>query len=250
MKLWGAGLAVSVALLAPAAGAEVRLSSGDTCTASGSGTSYGMTITLPSNASEQGGFAFGASGVTVKSIKDAGNPGIFSTQNLPVNTTGAWLLTSPQAVPGSSVTPALATSGPVTGSFTVVPGTATTGGATMTYLDPIRCALVKGTPSPSNKFTVQQRVTYDSATGSWYVYVTVPGRGKVSIGAKGTQKSLIHDRTDTASRAGKVRLPLDPTTAGKAALKATGSIKLRLIIEFSPKGGKPANKALTLTLKK
>jgi hypothetical protein len=153
--------------------------------------------------------------------------GGFSTQNLPAYTTAAWV--QMDAKPGASVTASLTTSGPVTGSFTVVPATATTGGAPMTYLDPVVCPLIKGTPLPSNRFTVQTRVTYDAALGSWYMYVTVPGPGRVNIGSKGT---------------------LVPTTAGKAALKSAGSIRLRLIVEFSPKNGKPANKVLALTLTK
>ena len=45
-------------------------------------------------------------------------------------------------------------------------------------------------------------------------------------------------------------LTLRPTAAGMAALSTAGKIKLSLNIEFSPTNGKPANKLVSLTLKK
>ena len=121
-------LFVPVAFLASSAAAVSQLPSGDTCTASGDGNSYTLTITLPPNASPQGAFAFGAKGAKVTNINVAGDVGSLSTQNLPPNTTGEWLMASPPR-PGESVTAVLSTSSRVTGSFRVIAASAPPSGA-------------------------------------------------------------------------------------------------------------------------
>jgi hypothetical protein len=101
-RLVGAGIAAltSTGLLAATSDAAIQSQTGDTCVVNGNGTAYTVVINLPPNAPEQGGFAFGASGVKITNVRisdTAGSGGNLSTQNLP------------------------ATSAPVTGSFTVVP---------------------------------------------------------------------------------------------------------------------------------
>jgi hypothetical protein len=240
---------VAAILFAMPAGARTQASSGDTCTATGNGTAYTLSITLPSNAVEQGAFAFGApGGVSVTGIKITGNPGKYSTDNLPANTSAGWILTNPTYVPpGSQVSAVVTVTKSITGSFTVVPATATTNGQAMTYFDPIACSIAKGTAPPSNKFTVQQHFVW--AGGMWHTFATVPGAGRLNVGGKGTQKPLIRTRTVKVS-GGKTKLSIVPTSLGKARLAATGSLKLTLLVEFSPTGGTPANKSFAVTLKK
>ena len=256
-KLWGVALAMFVpaAFLAGTSSALVQSPSGDTCTATGSGTSFALNISVPASGPAQGGFAVGASGASVTNIEISGNVGTLSTQNLPVNTTGEWLLTSP-ATAGGSITANLTMSGPVTGPFTVV---AANSPAT-TYTDPFRCAVSTVSAMPSNAFKVNQHVTYDSVAHAWHLAVTVPGRGAVSAlqlvttavgtGTKSVvAKSLVQARQVVATSAGKFTLTLRPTATGDVALKAAGSIELKLNVSFSPKGGKLASKVIDLTLR-
>jgi hypothetical protein len=234
--------ALLVASQAPAA------PSGDTCTATGNGTAYALAITLPSNAVEQGAFAVGAPGANVTGIKITGNPGTFSTANLPAGTSATWLLSDPTYVaPGSEVDAIVTTTHSVTGSFTVVPATAMTNGQAITYLDPVQCAIVKGTAPPSTKFSVQLHFTFSA--GTWHFFVTVPGTGRVTIAGKSSPKLLIRTRT-IAVKSGKARLTIIPTAAGKTALAANGSLKLTLVVEFAPTGGKSATKSFAVTLRK
>jgi hypothetical protein len=227
---------------------------GDTCVANGIGTSYQLLITVPSAAPQQGGFAFGSPGIKVTNIDMSDNAygggggiqgGALSTRNLPPNTTAAWLLGTPPAGPGASITATLRTSGPATGSFTVVPANT----QHTAYFDPFSCTLTK--PASSNKFTVKAHFTYIPAAGTWRSFVTVPGPGLVTFKqSNGTTKPLIHGGKISLKGPSTVRLSLEPTAAGNAALKATGSIKLKLSVEFTPTNGKPAGKILTLSLTK
>ena len=252
-RFWGVlmGVFVPAVFLAATSGAVVQSPTGDTCSASGNGTAYTLNITIPGNAPQQGGFAFGAPGTTVTNINVAATKGTFSTQNLPANTTGEWLPANP-APPGSSIIASLTTSGPVTGSFTVVAANS----PPSTYFNPFLCSLANR-PVSSNAFTAEQHFTYDSVTGTWHELVTVPGPGKLIFNqvfkhkqTPAASKPLIQSGMLSVKSAGKVKLTLKPTAAGKAALKAIGSIKLNLSIEFSPKNGKPASKVLGLTLTK
>ena len=169
-------LFVPAAFLVSTAGAASQLPSGDTCTASGDGNSYTLTITLPPNASPQGGFAFGAKGVKVTNINVAGEVGSLSTQSLPPNTTGEWLTASPPR-PGESVTAVLTTSGRVTGSFRVIAASSPPSGS---FFKEVLCAVQHGSPVSSNLFTVNPNVSYDAAARAWHLHVTVPGAGTVT----------------------------------------------------------------------
>jgi hypothetical protein len=252
---------VLVAALAPASSAKSLAPSGDTCSATGSGTTYTLAVTLPSSAAEQGAFAVGASGVTVSSIGAPGNQGSFSTTGLPARTTGAWVLSGPGAPPGSTVTLALTLSGSFAGtSFTVVPATSTSSSPQVTYYDPVTCSVTR-TVIPSNKFTIHYPVKYVSAARVWHLTVTTAGAGTVSateleptVGtlapSQKTAKSLVQARSKTMKTGGTVTLTLRPTAKGLAALKSNhGSIKVKLTIGFAPKDGKSRTKVISLTLK-
>jgi hypothetical protein len=242
-----AGLLVSAGPLAAISNAAINAPTGDTCVANGTGTAYTIGITLGANSPEQDGFAFGAQGGTVTRVNIGGvSGGTTSTSNLPANTNLAWLLGSPSAVPGASVTVSVTTSGPISSSFTVVPYDQVHNA----WFDPVRCAVSKGTPVPSNKFTIQSRFTYSARAQAWSFFVTLPGPGKVNVNQSGGAKLLITGGRVSATHAGKVKLTLRTTAAGRKALAASGSLKLKLSIEFSPTNGKPGTKVLTVTLKK
>jgi hypothetical protein len=136
----------------------------------------------------------------------------------------------------------------ISGSITVVPASATTNGAPMTFYDPIACTVVKGAPTPVTKFVVHGPFVYLKSQKLWQSYVSVPGPGRVNIGAKGSPKPLIHDRTYAARGAGKVKISLVPTNAGIKAV-ADGKMQVKLNVEFSPRGGTPRGKIVPLTLR-
>jgi hypothetical protein len=244
------------ASLAGAAGATTRSPSGDTCTATGTGTAYTLNITIPSGTPQQFGFAFGAAGTAVTNIDVPGSDGTFSSQNVPSSTTGAWVTLSP-LMPGSAVA-SLTTRAPVTGAFRVVPASSTQS----TFLDPITCTLSPSlTPVPSSAFTVNHHVTYDSKAHGWHLGVAISGRGTVSalqleptVGTTSskslTAKSLVQARNAGLKSRGTVTLLLKPTALGSKTLAAKGSISVKLSVIFAPTGGKSATKVVSLNLKR
>jgi hypothetical protein len=241
----GFGLFVSAAFFV-AGGAAAP--SGDTCAVTGSGTTYTVVVNLPSNAAEQGAFAFGApGGVTTSVVAAQSSPGSVLTTGLPASTTSAL---ATEAVPGSSVTASLTTSAAVTGSLTVVPGNSDH----TTWFDPIACQS-SGTSVASSNFTLQKTANYNATTGLWDELVSVPGSGKLIYAqrttvTKGIPRPLIGSGNVTASKSGTVTLALKATPSGIAQLKKTGVLKLSLSIEFTPRGGRPVDKTVTLTLRK
>jgi hypothetical protein len=250
-RFWAVALGVfaPAAFLAANSGAVTHAPSGDTCSVTGSGTSYTLVINLPENAAEQGSFAFGAPGAKVMNINAPGTGGALATDNLPANTSAAWHLTA-ALVPGQSLTASLATSAPVTGSFRVVPGDA----RHTTWYDAVVCAVAK-VPVVSNKFTVHKPFAYNRASGTWRGTVTVPGPGRViynhrTLATGGTPSPLVWSGKVTTWKAGTVAITLKPTPAGRTMLARSGAIKLSLTVQFSPKNGKPASKLMTLALRK
>lgn len=248
------GLLVPAVVLVVPAGAAVQAPTGDTCAASGAGTTYTLVITLPANAAPQGGFAFGATGVKVTSVDIPGNTGTTSTENLPADTTGQWLMANTPR-PGESVSAVLRTSRAVTGSFRVV---ATSSPPSGPSFKPFLCE-VSRTNVAANAFTVNQHVTYDSTAGAWHLAVTVPGPGTVTgiqavamaagSGSKAVAaKSLVQSRKVVAKSAGVYTLTLRPTSGGLAALASSGSIKLEMTVAFNPADGRSASRVLSLTL--
>ena len=251
------GVFVSAMVAVAPVAAAGQASTGDTCTAAGSGSSYTLTITLAANAPQQGGFAFGARGVKVTNINITGETGSLSTLSLPPNTTGQWLMSNPPR-PGESVTAVLATSGPVTGAFRVIAASSPPSG---TFFAEFLCPVSHGTPVPSNVFTIGKQVTYSSVARAWHLRVTVPGPGTVTgIQAVATAAgsgskpvagmASIQSRTLVATSAGTFTLTLRPNALGNTALTKSGSIKLKLIVAFNPKDGKSAAKVMALNLKK
>jgi hypothetical protein len=247
-------LAMFAAVFAPAGGAMVKAAaSGDTCTATGTGSEYTLHITIPAG-SQQYGFAFGASGATVTNADIPGTDGSFSTQNLAPNTTGAWLTRSP--VTGSPDA-TLTLTGSAGGSFTIVPSSA----KQTAYLAPVTCKATVVTATPSVTFSVDHTVKYVPALHAWHLSVKAPGAGTISArqllptvgtgGAKSvTAKSLVQSRRIVAKSGGTFVLTLRSTPAGVAKLASAGSIKANMSVTFDAANGKSASKQLTLTLRK
>jgi hypothetical protein len=246
------GVSALAAAVATGSGAVATAPTGDTCTVNGSGTAYTITIVLPANAPEQGAFAIRSAGHTIVKLDVASNSGMLSKSSGPTGKTTAWVLDN-SAVPGATVSAAVTTDTPLIGksTFIVTPGSMDRS----SWYDAILCQFPKGTPVPSNDFKAQKNAIYNAVSGTWREAVTVPGPGRVNfvhrtIAAGGTPRPLIKAGAISVSKAGKAMLTLRPTPAGMAALSSTGAIKLSLNIEYSPKNGKPANKAIALTLRK
>jgi hypothetical protein len=242
-------------LIASGAGAATGAAqTGDTCTATGSGTAYTLNVTIPSGAPQQFGFAFGAS-AHVTNVNVAGLTGSLVSQNLPSNTTQAWITESP-LLPGSAVA-SLATSAGVKGSFVVVPASSAQGA----FDDAITCTLAPGKTVASGAFTVSSHASYVASAGGWRLVVSIGAAGTVSAneleptsGTAGskqtTAKSLVQARKSILKSPGKVTLTLKPTAQGEKSLSSTGAIKLKLDVAFAPTGGKSSTKIVTLTLKR
>ncbi len=258
-KCWGiaVGMIFLTAFLAQFSGAAVAATpSGDTCTATGGGTSYTLSITLGPSSPAQSSFAVGASARHITNISDSGQTGQFSASGLPSGTTGALLLGNP-AVPGESTSIAVTTSGSVASAFTLVPQSSPSG----TYLDPVSCPLEAGTAPKSSNFTIDPHVVYSAAAKRWHLVVAIPGAGMVSaaqpeptVGTAGsasvTAASLVQAKRVILKTAGKVTLKLRATPSGQARLASTGALKLKLAVTYAPTGGKSATKMLHLTLRK
>jgi hypothetical protein len=259
MRMSGAlcgGALAALVLVIPAVG-SAQTATGDSCTATGSGTAYTLNIAIPSGAPEQFGFAFGVLGAAVTNVNMAGVDGSFSTQALPPAASGAWVTLSP-IVPGSAVANVV-TSAPVKGSFSVVP--VSTSQPQPGYFQPIACTLASA-PVVSSAFTIDRRATYDRALNAWHLPVAIPGPGTVSaiepeptIGtaashAAATGATLVQARKVGLTSSGKVTLTLRLTSHGQQVIAAKGSIRPKLEVSFAPKGGKPSSQLVTLTLQK
>ena len=167
--------AAVAASIAAAPGAAIYTSSGDTCKATGSGYPYTLSITVPANAPAQGGFAVGASGVTLTNLTIQGGSGVRAITGLPETTTMAEF--APSQLPTGTVTVNVQTNAAYKGAFTVAPVDM----SHTTFYDTLTCPLSASVAVPSSKFTAQKKVTYNAATGTWRTFVTVPGPGKLNF---------------------------------------------------------------------
>jgi hypothetical protein len=96
---------------------------------------------------------------------------------------------------------------------------------------------------------VSRQFTYNAGTHAWSTFVTVPGSGRINYAQKGAAKLLLMQGRVSATHAGKVKVFLRLTSRGRAALAASGSLRVNLSFEFSPTNGKPANKVFSITLR-
>ena len=131
-----------------------------------------------------------------------------------------------------------------------------------TYIAPI-LLFAESTPptgqGPSNDFDFLGPPQY-TPDGSALLFTNAPGPGifngsqvgpqrKLAATTLGQATPLIRKIRVVVKKAGKVKLPVTPTAAGKAILEQKGSLKVRVKITFTPTGGKPASKTLSLTLR-
>ncbi len=257
---WVAGSACALTLgtalfSATLAGAAVGKPTGDSCTAKATGTSYALTLTIPSAAQPQFGFAFGVPGASVTNAIVAGvDGGTFSTQNLPAKATGLWI--TPTALMPGSVVALLTTTHAGTGSVTVTPASA----STPTYFSPIICAVTHLAP-PSSAFTVSPGARYFAPTHSWHLGVKVSGPGVLSavepeptVGTAGsaqvTATPIVQAKRIALKSPGQATLTLRLTPRGERKLAAANTLHVKLNVTFDPKNGEPTSKLVTLTLKK
>jgi hypothetical protein len=223
---------------------------GDSCTASGSGTAYTLVITIPGSAPQQGGFAVGASGTTIKTIRSTDAPGSSSTKGLPAGTSVALLLQQ-TALPGA-VTVSVVTSSAVK-SFSVDAANP----AQTAFIDRFTCVVSPATaPTSNGAFTAVKKATYDAKGGTWRELVTVPAAGlltatqQVASNQVNAAKPLVEASKVTAKSGGTYTLTLSLTGAGRTALTASGSTKIKLAITFAPKSGKHTTQMVELMLKR
>ena len=99
MKIF-CGSTGALALFAATVSASTAASSHDTCTVTGNGTSYVITITIPKGAPVQRGFALASPGVSISNLDVEGLPGNPTTSGLPHGANAEWIV-SGQASPGS-----------------------------------------------------------------------------------------------------------------------------------------------------
>lgn len=128
----------------------------------------------------------------------------------------------PSPAPGSSPAPAPAPSPAVYGCPST-PQTAIIGGC------PLNRFSVSGKPVRRHGYTTES--------------LKVPGRGVISalqLGVTRKNPALIAKTRVSVTKAGTVRLKLKPNAAGKKVLAAKGTFSVKVMVSFTPTGGKPA----------
>jgi len=247
------GVLLLAALSVAAAGARVKAQpSGDSCTATGSGSLYTLHISLPPGA-QQFGRAFGARGASIENAVIPGANGNFTTQGAAANTTVVWLSDAPLA---TSNVVTLTTTGPAS-SLTVVPASS----SQPEYFSPITCRFASASGPKGASFDIGRQGAFTVAAGAWPLPVTIPEAGTVSArqleptvgtgaAAAVTPKPLIQVRRAALKTGGKVTLMLRPTSKGTAVLRTGKPLHVTLHVTFDPADGGSASKSVTLTLRK
>ena len=101
-------------------------------------------------------------------------------------------------------------------------------------------------------------------SGSTTITITVPGPGVLQVAptaggsraafakarAAKKKKPLIKTVKLNVAKAGKVKVTLKPTAAGKKVLKKKGKITQKMRITFTPTGGTPKSSTKTITIKR
>ncbi len=116
---------------------------------------------------------------------------------------------------------------------------------------------VGGSPSPSNSFTIVAKKTV-AKTGAEVVTVSVPGAGALagvetaSIKRAGkhhpNRPATVGRASASAGAAGKVKLTFTLTSAAREYLRKHGKLSVRIKIGYTPTGGAPASKTISVTL--
>jgi hypothetical protein len=124
--------------------------------------------------------------------------------------------------------------------------------------------------TPSNAFTLGSSVKFKGNGTQATITVTVPGPGTVSASSgttapasaaraslaetskkkgKAKKKPVLKPASTHAAAAGPVSLTLKLSSAGKAALKKKGKLKVGVAITFTPDGGSAATQQTSVTFK-
>jgi ABC-type phosphate transport system substrate-binding protein len=104
---------------------------------------------------------------------------------------------------------------------------------------------------PSNLFTVPRK-SISSKTGGAAVSVKLPGPGKLELvgTAKAGKKRInVGKVVLTANKAGTFNINLKPSGAAKKQLREKGSLRVSLVLTFTPTGGDPKSSTSSITLK-
>lgn len=105
------------------------------------------------------------------------------------------------------------------------------------------------TSTPPNNAITRGKVVLNKKKGTGKLTINVPGPGTLTAVSKGKPKRIetVHL---TATAAGALKVPLNPTGAGRKALKNKGNLKAQLEVTFTPTGGLPNIQLYKVTLKK
>jgi hypothetical protein len=115
---------------------------------------------------------------------------------------------------------------------------------------------IASTP-PNNKFK-KGKLKLNKSNGTGTITVTVPGAGVLTLtDAAATKKAtaskkktkLLKPATVKPKKAGKVKISLKPTAAGKKILDEKGKLKIKAALSFTPTGGLASKQAFKGILK-
>lgn len=95
---------------------------------------------------------------------------------------------------------------------------------------------------PNSKFSIRKQAATPAAVT---LSVKVPGPGKLNTTGTNTKPAKT-----TVKKAGRATLKVKLTRAGRKALHNSGALRVATRVRFTPDGGKPATKTITLTFKK
>ena len=104
---------------------------------------------------------------------------------------------------------------------------------------------------PSNVFTMPRK-SVSSKTGSATISVKLPGPGKlemVGTAKKGKKKIKVGRVVLNAGKGGAFSLVLKPSAAAKSVLRNSGSLRVSLVLTFTPTGGEANTDTSSVTLK-
>lgn len=104
-------------------------------------------------------------------------------------------------------------------------------------------------PSPLANAISRGKLTLNKKKGTAKLAIEVPGPGTLTAVAKGKKKT-VRKAALAAAGVGTVKVPLKPTGLGKKALNATGKLKVRIDVTFTPTGGAANTQTYKVTLKK
>ena len=116
---------------------------------------------------------------------------------------------------------------------------------------------IASTP-PSNVFK-KGKLKLNRSNGTGTLTVTVPGAGvlkandaassKKASASRKRRRKLVKPAILKPTAAGKVKVPLKPTGAGRKVLREKGKLKIRVSLSFTPTGGLASNQSFEGTLK-